>query len=492
MRVVPLRVVPLFVVLGCVAFAPPAFAVDSDLRKLAASDDADERQSAAKQLAQEGTPASVKLLRKLIADDDAEVRDWGVQYCGYLKDEKAIAALVPLTKASADWVRRNGVAALGRTHAPAAAEPLRKVALTNDSPVARAEALVWLRYLKDHADVDATYVEAFADDDPTVRAMALVQQNTLRGASAVEMARTGCDDPDEGVRCAARWLLRRVATRERHARLREVREGDGWRSRVQRAEDATRMRTQTSLDVLVELVGDEHPRVAYEAHQGLLRLSGKRFGRDAELWAAWWKQNRDAWKRPDELPPVATAVTEGETFARYHGVEVASAGVLFALDVSSSMRKRPQGKSDGPTRWELASAELLSTLDALPDGQLVNVAFFGDAVDVAFPRPRPLSPNIRKHVRRLVRRTNFAHLTNLFAVLQTALAMDDIDTVFILSDGLPTAGEMVHKGRIRPAFWRANRRRKLAVHTISLASGDYGTELLSALATKNSGRFVKK
>ena len=55
------------------------------------------------------------------------------------------------------------------------------------------------------------------------------------------------------------------------------------------------------MDVLVDLVGDDVMRVSSSALHGLIRLTGKDFGRDEDLWRSWWSANREGWKRPGKL-----------------------------------------------------------------------------------------------------------------------------------------------------------------------------------------------
>ncbi len=486
------RLIGLAVALGGLAVVGDALAVDAETRKLARSDDWSERTDAAILLATEGTPEAVKLLRKLLTDDQPYVRDWSVYYCDRLKNEAGIAALEPLTRSRHEWARLNCASALGRTESPFAAPLLTQITLNDRSAGVRAAAMTGLVQLKKQVDVDSVLMEAFQNTDADVRAAAVVAQDKLRGASAKVMALAACDDPDEGVRCVGTWLLRRVDRSALLARLGQTHKGDRWRSRVQLAENATFLRARESIDVLVALLDDANPRVASQAHRGLRRLSGTRLGRDRDLWDSWWKANRAGWTVTKEMPP-APSVEAGDTFARYHGMEVDSAGVLFVLDASASMYGRlDEDATEGPSRWELATTELFATLDQLPDGLPVNVARFHEDAKAAFPTPRALSKSTRKALRAFIEGTELEAATNLYSALRLTLRMKGIDTVFILSDGDSTHGEIVRDDRIAPIFWRANRSRKLAVHTIAFGADQSGSELLTRLATNNGGRLVKK
>ena len=483
----PRRLAPLLLAV----LATAALAVEPATRRLAKSSDAGDRRDAAKALAEEGTPAAVKLLRTLIADEHPWVRDQASSYCDKLRDDDAIDALLPLLKTRDEVVRRSAVVALGRTKSAVAGQALRKIATSDKSAAVRRDAVAWLETPPVTEDTLPTLTRAAQDADPLVRATTLITFYHLdKTAEGAEHAVALLGDEDEGVRCAALWALSLMDRNRVSEHIGRFREDDGWRARMQAIETATLVRDTRCVEVLIELLTYPHRRISTEAHQALRRVTGLQYGQEPDLWRAWLDQTRDGWKRPEKLKPPTASSDSGDTTVRYHGIEIASDGIVFAIDASGSMTEYMGGDYDGWTRWGIALARLRSTVEELPDGVRVNVLLFNDRVTALYDDAKPLSASVRKDVDTFLKRGGPSGNTNVFDTLQTALEMEDVDTLFLLGDGEPNRGTFTLGKRIRPYFWASNRRRKLKVNTISIGADESGRELLRALADLNGGEFV--
>jgi HEAT repeat protein len=467
-----------------------ALAVEPSVRKQARSSDSGERREAAKALAQEGSASAVKLLRTLIKDERAWVRDWSIAYCKHVKDPKGHAALLPLLKQRDIEARRNGIAALGYTASELAGHELRGVALKDKSPAVRREAVTWLFSLPGADENAAVLADACEDPDPDVRTAALESLVRMKHASGAALAVARLGDEDEGVRCAALWALSNLDREAASAHVGRYHESDAWRARLQVIETGLILRDAPSVDALIGLVDHAHRRVSTEAHQALRRISGMEYGKDPELWRTWFDGQRDGWSPPKKLHALNAPKKEGDTTVRYHGIEVASDGVCFAIDKSGSMTEWMTGKNKDWTRWGATLNRLRHTLGELPDGVRVNVLLFSDDVTQVFDRAMPLSEKVRKAIDTFLKRDSPGGNTNVEDALRAALAMDDIDTLFFLGDGEPNRGPYVLSSRIRPYFWTLNRRRKIVVHTISVGADESGESLLRTLAKENRGRIV--
>ena len=64
----------------------------------------------------------------------------------------------------------------------------------------------------------------------------------------------------------------------------------------------------------------------------------------------------------------------------------------------------------------------------------------------------------------------------------------DVDTIYLLSDGAPSAGKHTAPGEILREIRRKNRSRQIAINTISLGRSD----LMKKLAEQNGGVYVQK
>lgn len=472
--------------------ATSALAVDPALRKQAKDPDSFKRSDAARALAKEGSADAAAIVADLFSDRSPYVRDAAVEACGNFTAADAVDTLAKAANSKDELTRRNVAAALGTTKQAAALAPLRKLARKDGAPGVRAAAFDALWEFKKDADALVLAKEGASDADPGVRAAAIEAAGRIGGDGAAAIVSAALTDADEGVRAVARLEMRFVAREEASAGLAAGAADPSWRVRAQIVDDAAWIRDAQAIDALVKLVGDPVQRVAASAHRVLQLLTGKELGRDADLWRAWWEQNRAAWKPPHgrlaELEG-RNAAAPGKTSATYHGVEVASAGVAFVLDFSGSMRD-PMSKTDARPRWEVAREELTRCLAALPDGTLANVHLFQVETKSAFASAAALSAKTRGQIEGLLRQSP-AERGNLLDAMLTALRDDRIDTVFLLSDGAPSDGEMVDKSRVQAAIRALNRRRKAVVHTIAVGSKNAAERgFMEGVAREGGGRCV--
>ena len=79
--------------------------------------------------------------------------------------------------------------------------------------------------------------------------------------------------------------------------------------------------------------------------------------------------------------------------------------------------------------------------------------------------------------------------TNLYDGLELALLMEDVDTIFVLSDGAPGAGKYTTTKDILAAVERLNQTRRVLIHSIAVGMN---SELLRKLAQENGGQYVQR
>lgn len=183
----------------------------------------------------------------------------------------------------------------------------------------------------------------------------------------------------------------------------------------------------------------------------------------------------------------------------YHGLPVDGRRIAFVIDGSGSMRDVLDA-SDRRTKFERAIDELESTLARLPDGTLVQVILFADeprAMDDAFTA---LDAKSRVELGKWLGRQSVRGKTNLLDAMTFALELDDVEAVYVLSDGAPSAGEHVFQERVRRAVRDRNATVCAAIHTVLFRkpSSDPDEEkrldrhqrLMQRLAEESGGEFV--
>jgi hypothetical protein len=179
------------------------------------------------------------------------------------------------------------------------------------------------------------------------------------------------------------------------------------------------------------------------------------------------------------------------------------------MDVSGSMKEPMGGKEhQGEPRIEAARAELTKIILALPPGTLFNIITFNDSVvpwldsveeaaEVATggkggqrkgPSTGPKKPDarddktkardaekqkaaddlLRKKATEYIARLTADSGTNIHDAFEVAFEDQGIDTIFFLSDGIPSTGKEVDPVEIRAVIQRWNESRRLKIHCIAI------------------------
>jgi len=365
--------------------------------------------------------------------------------------------------------------ALGRRHDETSTPAL--VALLDDPSVqvrsAAAEALGLLRNPATIPDLE----RALADDDPTVRLQALRSLQATVVGPADESGNEvllralffALNDPE--------WTMRRAAAaalaEQRDPRCvpilvralrREAPERDGSRRRVRAA----------IRDALGQLTGMDLP------------------AGDPDQWEEWWQRVADDFLvNEDALVGVAP-----EQGARFFGIPLESDVVVFLLDVSGSMEQPASDDRLGPSRLHVASRELVRCLDSLENGTRFNIVLFNETLLPFRASPEPKSDASARQVREFLSPVDASGGTNLFGALEFALGLgnpelsrrvrgEELDTVVLLTDGVPSRGPVLIPEEIVHQVSMANRGMGIAVHTVTAGLGD--DPFLRDLAARNNG-----
>ena len=64
----------------------------------------------------------------------------------------------------------------------------------------------------------------------------------------------------------------------------------------------------------------------------------------------------------------------------------------------------------------------------------------------------------------------------------------EVDTIYFLSDGIPSVGALVDTDDILKAIREWNRFRRVTIHT--LAIGEFQKDFMGKLASQNGGKFA--
>lgn len=255
-----------------------------------------------------------------------------------------------------------------------------------------------------------------------------------------------------------------------------------------------------AISAIIVRMGKEEGRMRNEFANTLWRLTGQPYAESAEGWDNWWKGARDAFVilSDADLAKVKTGEEEWRlrqttrVVSNFFGIRIISHRVIFIVDVSGSMEEGLandyRGKP-GAKRIEVARSELAKCIQGLDSSALFNIVpFSGDAERWVDGSLAACNDKNRADAVEYVEKLKAGGGTNLFGALQTAFADPDVDTIFVLSDGEPSMGEIIEPLQIREQIQAWNEHRHIVLHTIAIG-GQF--PILEWLAQDSGGTHVK-
>lgn len=326
--------------------------------------------------------------------------------------------------------------------------------------------------------------------DPELRAIAIGSLRKFEGKTrAMEGLLAALSDPDEAIRANALWGLA------------------GFRDKAM-------------VGPLIHLLENDE-RLRVQALEMLVKLTGQNMDLVAADWKKWWEVAEPKFELPDPKAKGTTRVKAREF--SYFGLEVSSKKIAFLVDASKSMDeqvpvKLVKGKDSGEAKGggtsvggsgggngggririkdgkamkiEILKRELVNVIGKLPGDTQVNIVTFHREFTPWQSQLQPIAGAGRGRALEFVKGIETRNGTNVFDTLEFALADKRVDTIYLLSDGLPTAGRLLDLPSITREVQALNRRRGVAIHCIAFGEE---SKLLEAIAKENGGqyRFVDK
>jgi HEAT repeat protein len=450
------------------------------------------RSRALESLAERGTAAGLQACLDRLQDEFWQVRAVAIGALGRFGEIKAVDPLIEALKVETGRMRGDIAEAL-----------LKLTGKTLD-----ADYQLWKSWWasEDHKKEAKAVCEVrkgLSSKDPKIRAKALV-----------ELARQGMET---GYDAAVR------AFRSKDEGMREA------------ALDAFQiLRDLRVVSMLIKALKEDDEEFCKRVEQCLIVLTGCTEEHDGEpaSWRKWWKKNKKSVQEKAPAPGAGAggqgkAVKTGTTF---YGIPTHSNNVMFIIDVSGSMAvpiNLPEGIALAPkgakaqpgvgprvaTRLGLAKWELKKAIGGLSEKSQFNIIYYSVGANVFSKSKMCLATSSKK-------KSAYAfvdHLvadggTNIAEALERAFTLTGtkeqknlkagIDTIYFLSDGMPSMGKLLEPDRILEWVEDRNRIRKIVIHSICLMSKRKGAgppgedpakmeDFMRRLAEDNGGRFVK-
>lgn len=307
------------------------------------------------------------------------------------------------------------------------------------------------------------------------------------------------------------------------------------------------IRTADAIAPLIEILeAGEAGRLLEEIWPTLVAITDEPFGPDPSLWRRWWDRvaATGGYMLLSDAEIAKRKAARAEANQQYHpprtetsfmGVETASRNIVFVIDVSGSMEElvvnrdafRERGFSDFQ-KLEIVKEELKRSVEGLGPEVRFNIHSFATQVHPWKKGLVPANALNKKSATAWIDELkpiggamaaerassglrNSSGLedgrTNAYSALLAGLGVPEDpakrgavtetasdakegegDTMFFLTDGKPTVGEIVDTEDILAAIRELNRFRKVTIHTIAI--GDFTSNFLKQLADQNGGVFV--
>lgn len=342
------------------------------------------------------------------------------------------------------------------------------------------------------------------EHDPQRLSAALEALNRIRGSDPEWRAALAAfaAHPEAVVRNAALEALGASQDASQLALLVQALEHPDWSTRLTAARALEKLHQKEGVGALCRRIPSEEGRLAVEFADILWRLTAQPFRVDTKQWSRWWESEGANFRFPSaeefqkrqrerdlrEDKEVSRSFRGVKVDSRFFGLRITSHHVAFVVDVSGSMDWRLGGEraTEGPKRMDVARKELLACLEALEGGTFFNILPFASDATPWKESAVECTEETFTEASEFVAELGALGGTNVHAGLRQAFADPEVDTIFFLSDGEPSQGELTDPAAIREAVQRWNDQRGVVIHTISI--GDR-FPLLEWLAQDSGGSY---
>jgi len=444
------------------------------------------RKTAVEKLARVGTLAAWEEVVRALDDPKGEVADTAQLLLGGVTEPEVLELVLGRRGLGSkdEWVRRRAIEALGRMTVPLSSKLLARVLGDRDAEARRMTCWTIERRASElDPESLAGKLERVArrDRDVGVRARALhalVALDPVRGREAV---RSAAGEKQPALRCAAAAL-------SRDEDLLELLANDtALAVRTRAVRTLGEIGNRHAARVLVGRLGEEpEDRLGVQLVEALQALSGLKHRGDPRPWKDWVDRLPEGWRRQAPTPREGAALPGNRSVA-LAGLPILSGRLTFLIDLSGSIWNEHE---DGKTKKEIIDGKLAEVFERLPETTLFNVIPYTGS---PHPWKEELVPATRKNIRGAIRffeRCREQGSGNFWDAAMLALEDPEVDTLLVLTDGLPTGGRRYQLELIVPLFLELNATRQVAVDSILVDAPKKLRGHWAALAAGTGGRSI--
>ncbi len=263
-------------------------------------------------------------------------------------------------------------------------------------------------------------------------------------------------------------------------------------------------------------------RTVDDLQAALVKLTGKNLPAVAGAWEDWWKKVGANFKGPKDPGGPSSGDPAGDGPAAqdsgdhvsFYGIEAKTDRMLFILDFSGSMNFAGSEFSKERKKIDILREEMKKSISGLADGAKFNIIVFSSDVRVWHKGPAIRDAKTGKDALDWVEKQRVVGSTNIYDAMETGFKLMGVgaapdksyapvyDTIFFMTDGVPTSGKVTDKTIILGEIKRWNEGRKIRIHVVGMGgkqkagppgpSGkdDIDKDFLQKLADQNEGKCV--
>jgi len=269
----------------------------------------------------------------------------------------------------------------------------------------------------------------------------------------------------------------------------------------------------SAVEGLIERLPHESGRLLQDVTLALRHLTGVSYHDNVTLWREWWAKEKPRYRRARKGgKKIGRDIKKRDLLADgngqgFYGLRFRSHALVYLIDTSGSMAEKVRGAgttgvgSEDETKLDRAKRELIRSLKALPSGIMVNVVAYSGVLNPYAREMVKLTDGNRRAMISWARMLHANGKTNIYDAL--ALVFDQargkrgrpskamiVDTILLLTDGLPTAGRVQDSALIVSEVARMNDRSRIVIHTVGVGP-DHDAELLEELSDGSQGVYIK-
>ena len=460
------------------------------------------RAAAVEDLGSIDTGAMVDFILTACNDVDPRVVEAAGRALGKMSSDESLTAMtagLEHSDAKARTAATFGFAHVKRSWPPAV--PKIVAVLKGGDDELRRAALQALANVKDPSTIDPL-IDSLGDPVPALRIIAAQALGELKAEKAVPLL---CLQ----LKSSSDWVLQKAA-----------------------ADALAKIRSRDSIEPLIVCFETESGILLESVYKSLVAITGEDYSFESKFWRRWWERAKADWKLPTDQQISEKKAKMAASLAQYKGpdkhkyqtIETLSKRMVFVIDVSGSMGDRITIPDDATqeeidafgsrVKIDIAKRELIDLLGAIGSDVEFNIITFAGSAKpwqdnlvgagmrtsaIKFlSKLKALQPASSNNSR-APSTGDDEQKTNLYAGILSAFGFADegapdwkkrgkVDTVFIVTDGVPTTGQVVDVPKLIDTVTEMNRTRGLTIHLVIF--DPFSAEQMKRLATNNGGQCV--